>query len=121
MSYAPDAHIWNTRLEIVFGPGGIPGREMIREPQSHGSDSLARFPANKTLGLGVIDQAEPAIESPEQVIARVEAALKYVPAERTTLNPVCGLSPSSQNPVDIDAACLKLSVMCSAAEMLRHA
>lgn len=89
-------------------------------PESHGAESLAHFPANKILGLGVIDQVEPEIETPEQIIVRVEAALRHVPAERMTLNPDCGFSPSSQNPMDIDEAYLKLSAMCRAAEILRN-
>jgi len=32
-SYAPDAHVWSPRLELVFGPEGIRGRDMIREQQ----------------------------------------------------------------------------------------
>lgn len=33
MSYAPDAHVWSPRLELVFGGGGINGRDMIRVQQ----------------------------------------------------------------------------------------
>jgi hypothetical protein len=33
MSYAPDAHVWSPRLELVFGAGGINGRDMIRVQQ----------------------------------------------------------------------------------------
>ena len=33
MSYAPNAHVWSPRLELVFGPDGIEGRDMIRVQQ----------------------------------------------------------------------------------------
>jgi limonene-1,2-epoxide hydrolase len=33
MSYAPDAHVWSPRLELVFGPDGIQGRDIIRIQQ----------------------------------------------------------------------------------------
>ena len=33
MSYAPEAHVWSPRLELVFGPGGIRGRDVIRNQQ----------------------------------------------------------------------------------------
>lgn len=89
-------------------------------PQSHGVDCLARFPKGKTLGLGVIDHCDPEIESPEVVVERVEAALEYVPADRITLNPDCGFSPGSQNPMDFDEAYLKLSAMCQGAAILRE-
>ena len=89
-------------------------------PESHGVDVLKRFPANKTLGLGVIDQIDRNIETPQLVIERVEEALKHVPVDRLTLNPDCGFSPSAQNPMDIDEAYLKLGAMSAAAEELRR-
>lgn len=89
-------------------------------PESHGVDVLARFPESKILGLGVIDQVDTNVETPEIVIERVEEALKYVPADRITLNPDCGFSPGAQNPMDIDEAFLKLSAMSAAADELRR-
>ncbi|MDP6666562.1 MAG: cobalamin-independent methionine synthase II family protein [Dehalococcoidia bacterium] len=88
-------------------------------PESHGVGVLARFPAGKVLGLGVIDQIDTNVETPEIVIERVEEALKHVPADRMTLNPDCGFSPGAQNPMDIDEAFLKLSAMSAAAMQLR--
>jgi len=88
-------------------------------PQSHGVDVLARFPEGKILGLGVIDHCEPVVESPEEVVARVEAALKHVPPERVTINPDCGFSPSAVNPMDLDEAYAKLKAMCAGARLLR--
>ncbi len=88
-------------------------------PQSHGVEVLARFPRNKVLGLGVIDHCDPKVEDPETVIGRVEAALRYLPPDRVTLNPDCGFSPSAQNPMNFDEAYLKLAAMCRGAEMLR--
>jgi 5-methyltetrahydropteroyltriglutamate--homocysteine methyltransferase len=89
-------------------------------PQSHGVDVLARFPKGKVLGLGVIDHCDPEVESPEKVVARVEAALRHVSPDRVTLNPDCGFSPSTQNPMNFDEAYLKLASMCRAAELLRQ-
>lgn len=88
-------------------------------PQSHGVGVLARFPKDKVLGLGVIDHCDARVEDTGTVIARAEAALKYVPPDRVTLNPDCGFSPSAQNPMDFDEAYLKLAAMCRAAETLR--
>ena len=87
--------------------------------QVHAIGSLARFPKGKTLGLGVINNCNPEVESPEKIVQRAEAALEYVPSNRITLNPDCGFSPSSQNPMDFDEAYRKLSAMCLAAQMLR--
>ena len=88
-------------------------------PESRGVDVLARFPESKVLGLGVIDQIDRNVETPEIVIDRVEEALKFVPADRITLNPDCGFSPGAQNPMDIDEAYLKLSAISDAVEELR--
>ncbi len=88
-------------------------------PQSHGVSVLAKFPKDKILGLGVIDHCDAKVEDTETVISRVEAALRYVPPDRVTLNPDCGFSPSAQNPMDFDEAYLKLAAMCRAAKALR--
>jgi 5-methyltetrahydropteroyltriglutamate--homocysteine methyltransferase len=88
--------------------------------ESQGVSVLADFPEDKILGLGVIDHCDPRVETPEDVVARAEAALRYVPPERLTLNPDCGFAPGSQNPVDLDEAYLKLTALCAGAEQLRE-
>src|SRR5919204_6121428 len=45
----------------------------------------------KTVILGVIDLADPAIETPERVAERIRAALAHVPADRLVLAPDCGM------------------------------
>ena len=88
-------------------------------PVSGGLEALAKFPAGARLGLGCIDHCDREVETPERVVERVEAALRYVPAERITLHPDCGFAPSVQNPMDLDEAYYKLQSMCRAAELLR--
>ena len=88
-------------------------------PVAGGLGSLASFPKDVRLGLGCIDHCDRKVETPEDVIARVENAAKYVEPERITLHPDCGFSPSVQNPMDLDEAYQKLKAMCTAAEMLR--
>ncbi len=89
-------------------------------PDAGGIESLAAFPKDVRLGLGCIDHCDRKIETPEDVIARVEAAMQYVEKERITLHPDCGFAPSVQNPMDLDEAYQKLKAMCTAAEMLRN-
>ena len=89
-------------------------------PDAGGIDVLSRFPNDKMLGLGAIDHTDPHVETPEEVAARAEAAMEYVPRERLTLNPDCGFSPSSANPMDFDEAYLKLSAMSRGAHLLRE-
>lgn len=89
-------------------------------PVAGGLDSLAQFPDHVRLGLGCIDHCDRHVETPEDVIARVETALRHVGKERITLHPDCGFAPSVQNPMDLDEAYLKLKAMCAAAERLRE-
>ena len=89
-------------------------------PDAGGVDSLRRFPSDKTLGLGVVDHTDRHVETPEEIVERASRAMEHVPAERLTLNPDCGFSPSSLNPTDIDEAYLKLKALCAGARTLRE-
>ena len=55
-----------------------------------GLEVLRKLP-DKTIILGVIDNGDPEVESPETVAARIREALKHVPAERLILSPDCGM------------------------------
>ena len=66
-------------------------------PNAAGFQALSHYPANKVLGLGVLNTIEDAVETPDCVVARVERAMEYVPAGRIALNPDCGFSPSRRN------------------------
>ena len=46
---------------------------------------------SKTIVLGVIDLADPAVETPERVAERIRAALKHVATERLIPAPDCGM------------------------------
>jgi 5-methyltetrahydropteroyltriglutamate--homocysteine methyltransferase len=89
-------------------------------PDAGGIDVLRKFPADKVLGLGVIDHTDTHVETPEEVAARVERSMEFVPKERITLNPDCGFAPSTTNPMDLDEAYLKLRAMCRGAALLRE-
>ena len=41
--------------------------------------------------LGVISLGDPEAETPEVVAARIREGLKFVPAERLTVSPDCGM------------------------------
>jgi 5-methyltetrahydropteroyltriglutamate--homocysteine methyltransferase len=89
-------------------------------PAAGGMASLAQFPKGPRLGLGCIDQTDRHVETPQEVVDRVEQAMRYVDKTRITLHPDCGFSPSVQNPMDLDEAYRKLKSMCDAAERLRE-
>ena len=92
----------------------------LATPDAGGIAALARFPSDKLLGLGVIDHTDDHVETPEEVVARAQAAMEHVAPDMVTLNPDCGFSPSSQNPMDIDEAYLKLRAMSDGAARLRE-
>ncbi len=92
----------------------------LATPDAGGIAVLRNFPDDKVLGLGVIDHTDIHIETPGEVVERAEAAMRYVSADRISLNPDCGFAPSSINPMDFDEAYLKLSAMCQGAGILRE-
>ena len=68
----------------------------------------------KTVILGVLDLGNHAVETADEVAARVRRALPYVPAERLVLAPDCGMKYLPR-----DAAFGKLQAMTQAAAQLR--
>ena len=70
--------------------------------------------AGKTIILGVLNLGDEAVETPGEIVARVERALPYVSAERLVLAPDCGMKYLPR-----EAAFGKLAAMTSAAAELR--
>jgi 5-methyltetrahydropteroyltriglutamate--homocysteine methyltransferase len=89
-------------------------------PQAGSMDVLARLPERLRLGLGCVDVRCPEIESPERIAQRVRQALRFVPAERLSLNPDCGFAPSGENPIPLDEPYAKLKALAQAAQALRR-
>ncbi|MEY4550502.1 MAG: hypothetical protein RL685_6697 [Pseudomonadota bacterium] len=65
----------------------------LEAANSHVPPSLMKLLEDKQLMVGVIDVASQEVESPEQVQARIAAALEYVDAERLMPCTNCGLAP----------------------------
>lgn len=98
-----------TALHICFGYGHLvqnpPDRytflaELADSPVSEISIEAAqpnldvgilRDLAPKTIALGVLNLADPEIETPKLVARRLEAALKVIPRERLVAAPDCGM------------------------------
>jgi len=68
----------------------------------------------KKLMVGCIDLDDPAVESPETVVARIERALPYVAKEDVVLAPDCGMKYLAR-----ETAVGKLRAMVAAAKILR--
>jgi 5-methyltetrahydropteroyltriglutamate--homocysteine methyltransferase len=75
---------------------------------------LERYDWDRGLGLGVIDVRSAQVESPEDVATRIRRGLRYVPPERLTVNPDCGLRQLTG-----DAARAKLASLAAGAALVR--
>ena len=84
---------------------------------AHYLDILGEFPADKRLGYGAISRATDDTETVAAVATRIESALKFLPPERLTVNPDCGLAPTAQRSAgfSLDDAYDRLSTLCAAA------
>lgn len=89
-------------------------------PNLDGFRVLEDFPANKVIGLGVLDTASSRVESPGEVVDRVEMAMAYISPERITLNSDCGFAPSARNRRSLDQVYQRLSAMSQTARLLRE-
>lgn len=77
---------------------------------------------DKELGLGVVNPRTSAVESPAQIVARVEEATKYFDPERIFLNPDCGFATFAETPLNSEeTAYRKLKAISDASALLRGA
>ena len=81
---------------------------------------LKELPEDSLIGLGSVDCRFEHIDTPEEIVARVEEALKYVAPERLSLNPDCGFAPGATSEIPLDEAYLKLKNEAEAARRLRE-
>jgi 5-methyltetrahydropteroyltriglutamate--homocysteine methyltransferase len=72
------------------------------------------------IGLGVVNPRIQQLETPEDIVKRVEEASQYIPAEKIFLNPDCGFGTFAQRPMNSEEKAFeKLKVLVKAAEILR--
>src|SRR5439155_23261690 len=71
--------------------------------------------AGKTIVLGVLDLNDPAVETAEQIAARLRQALQHIPAERLVAAPDCGMKYLPRA-----TAFGKLQALAAGAAIIRH-
>jgi 5-methyltetrahydropteroyltriglutamate--homocysteine methyltransferase len=81
---------------------------------------LRELPEHIRIGLGCVDVRFPEIDTPDQIVARVEKALQHVAADRIMLNPDCGFAPGKDHDIPLDEAYAKLKNQVLAAQRLRE-
>jgi 5-methyltetrahydropteroyltriglutamate--homocysteine methyltransferase len=81
---------------------------------------LRELPPNVKVGLGCVDVRFPEIDTPEQIVQRVDKALAHLPADRLILNPDCGFAPGKDHEIPLEEAYAKLKNLGQAGRMLRE-
>jgi len=77
--------------------------------------SLLSLLTGKDVLVGVIDVATDEIETPDDVVATISAAMKYVPKERIVLCTNCGMAPMRR-----DVAWGKIDALVKGAMLVRQ-
>ena len=89
-------------------------------PVAGDASVLRRLPEDRLIGLGAVECRFEKIDTPEEIVARVEEALKYVDAGRLSLNPDCGFSPGLEGEMPLEEPYRKLKNEAEAARRLRE-
>jgi 5-methyltetrahydropteroyltriglutamate--homocysteine methyltransferase len=117
---------WGNRLAGLFPKGyeavlpylyEAPVEQFVLDFANRGMVDLAclkDLPADKEVGIGVIDVRTSMIETPEEVADRTRQVISVVPAERVHLTTDCGMKPLAR-PV----ARLKLQALAKGAQIVR--
>ncbi len=82
---------------------------------------LAALPNRLRIGVGVVNQKSPRVETLPEVLSRAERAIELFGAERVLLHPDCGFATFADSPIAAaDVAERKLAVVVQAARQLRE-
>ena len=103
--------------------GRLKVNHITMEFTSPGAGDMSVFqqlPEHVQIGLGCVSCQPGQIDSPETIVSRVEAAVKYLSPDRITLNPDCGFAPGSAANVSLDEVYTKLKNEVAAARLLRE-
>ena len=93
--------------------------QLVLEYATERAGALVGF-TGKEIGLGVVNPRTGTVETPAQIRAAVEDALRLYPAERVFLNPDCGFGTFSNRPMNtLEIASAKVSAMTAAVRDLR--
>ncbi len=102
LSFFAEAPVGTLVLELCTSRAGDPG--LLRE-----------LAAGKRIGVGVLNQKDPRVESVEELERRIRAAIDLFGADRILLNPDCGFATFADNPIcTAETAERKLAALASA-------
>lgn len=63
-------------------------------PRAGGFEPLRFLPKGKVVALGLISSKTPAMENPDDIARRIDAAAKFAPLDQLALTPQCGFASS---------------------------
>ncbi len=89
-------------------------------PASGNVNVLKNLPEDRDVALGCVDCRSAAIDTPEQIVTRVETAMQFIDKERILLSPDCGFAPGIGGSIPLDESYAKLKNEVRAAEILRE-
>jgi len=78
-------------------------------------DSLGDLPADKEVGIGVVDVRTFIVETPQEIAERIRKVIAVVPPERVYLTTDCGMKPLPRQ-----IARMKLAALVKGAQMVRQ-
>ncbi len=82
---------------------------------------LRDLPADRRVGVGVVNQKSPRVETVEEIVGAAERAIAIFGAERLLLTPDCGFATFAANPIaSSDIAEKNLAAVVAAARSLRR-
>lgn len=92
----------------------------LATPRAGELDPLADLPADRRIGVGVVNPKLDRMESGEDILGKADAAVRRFGADRVFLNPDCGFATFADSPVASAAVAeAKLRAVADAARVLR--
>lgn len=89
-------------------------------PRAGEMEVLRSLPDDRRIGVGVVNQKHVRVESPGEILAKADAAIRVFGAARVLFNPDCGFATFADNPLaSADVAESKLRAIADAARILR--
>jgi 5-methyltetrahydropteroyltriglutamate--homocysteine methyltransferase len=93
----------------------------LATPRAGEIEVLAELPADRRIGVGVVNQKHDRVETVDEIVAVARRAIAVFGSERVLLTPDCGFATFADNPVAVAGVAEdKLRALASAAARLRR-
>jgi len=90
-------------------------------PRAGGMEVLKDLPREFRIGVGVVNQKSPTVETVDEIVARARDAVRLFGADRVFFTPDCGFATFADNPVSTPSiAEQKLRAIVQGAEIVRR-